>query len=170
MLSSRLFAGFCFFSLVFTLGGALRLAVAEYAWPMASGNARHFEDLAARQPASARHALRTAVRLNPRDSSAWMALGLAAERDGDMDQAADYFLAAERVDRQYLPAWTSANFFFRRANNAQFWRAATQAATMSYDDPAPLIELADHREPHDIAALERLGDGPRLERGYLHFL
>jgi hypothetical protein len=99
-----------------------------------------------------------------------MAFGLAAERDGDMQQAADYFLEAEKVDRQYLPAWTSANFFFRRVNDLQFWRAASRAAAISYDDPAPLIELADHREPSAIAALERLGESARLERGYLHFL
>ena len=99
-----------------------------------------------------------------------MTLGLAAERDGDMEQAADCFLAAEKVDRQYLPAWTSANFFFRSGNDRQFWRAAKRAAAMSYDDPAPLIELADHREPNAIAALERLGDSAHLERGYLRFL
>ncbi len=170
MLYSRLFAGLCFFSFAFALGGALRLAVAECAWPFETGNARHFEDLAARKPALATSALRTAVQLNPRDSTAWMALGLAAEREGEMEPAADDFLAAEQVDRQYLPAWTSANFFFRRGNDAQFWRAATRAAAMSYDDPAPLIELTDYREPHAIAALERLGDSARLERGYLHFL
>jgi hypothetical protein len=97
-------------------------------------------------------------------------LGLAAERDGDIKQAADCFLEAEKVDRQYLPAWTSANFFFRRGNDLRFWRAATRAAAMSYDDPAPLIELADHREPNAIASLERLGGSARLERGYLRFL
>jgi hypothetical protein len=87
-----------------------------------------------------------------------------------MEQAADSFFAAEQCDRQYLPVWTSANFFFRRGNDLQFWRAATRAAAMSYDDPAPLIELADHRQPSAIAALERLGESPRLERGYLRFL
>lgn len=80
----------------------------------------------------------------------------------------DVELAAN--DILYLPAWTSANFFFRRGNDAQFWRAAVQAAAMSYDDPAPLIELADHREHNAVAALDRLGGTARLERGYLHFL
>lgn len=170
MFYSRLFAAIGFLGFVLALAGTLRLAVAERAWPLAIGNARHFEDLAERQPALARSALRAAVQLNPRDSAAWMELGLAAEGHGDMEQAADCFLAAERVDRQYLPAWTSANFFFRRANDFQFWRAATRAAAMSYDDPAPLIDLADHREPNAIAALERMGDSARLERGYLRFL
>ena len=170
MFYSRLFAGISFLGFTLAVGGTLRLAVAERVWPMAIGNARHFEDLAQRQPLLASDALRTAVQLNPRDSTAWMELGLATEREGDSEQAADCLLAAEKVDRQYLPAWTSANFFFRHANDFQFWRAATRAAAMSYDDPAPLIELADHREPDSIAALKRLGDSSHLERGYLRFL
>lgn len=170
MFYTRLFAGISFLGFALALGGTLRLAVAERAWPMASGNARHLEDLAVWRPALARSSLRTALQLNPRDSTAWMALGLAAERDGDMPQAANCLLEAEKVDRQYLPAWTSANFFFRRANDLQFWRAATRAAAMSYDDPTPLIELADHREPNPSVALERLGDSAHLERGYLRFL
>ena len=170
MLYSRLFAGVSFLSFVLALGGTLRLAVAARVWPMAIGDTRHFKDLAERQPALARSALRVAVQLNPRDSVAWMELGLATERNGDMEQAADCFLEAEAVDRQYLPAWTSANFFFRRGNDLQFWRAAMRAAAMSYDDPAPLIELADHREPKAIAALESLGDSAHLERAYLRFL
>jgi hypothetical protein len=99
-----------------------------------------------------------------------MALGLEAERAGDVTRAAESLLRAEEVDRQYLPAWTAANFFFRHGNDVEFWRAATRAAAMLYDDPVPLIDLVDHREPQAVAALERLGDTPRLERGYLHFL
>jgi cytochrome c-type biogenesis protein CcmH/NrfG len=93
MLYWRLFAGISFLGFALALGGALH--------PMAIGNARHFEDLAERDPAVAPSALREAVRLNPRDSAAWMALGLATERDGDMEQAAGCFLEAEKVDRQY---------------------------------------------------------------------
>ena len=170
MFYSRLFAGISFLGFGLALAGTLRLAVGERGWPMATGNARHFEDLAQRQPALARSALRTVTQINPRDSAAWMELGLAAERDSDIEQAADYFLEAEKVDQQYLPAWTSANFFFRRSNDLQFWRAARRAAAMSYDDPAPLIELADYREPNAIAALGLLGDSAHLERGYLRFL
>ena len=156
MFYSRLFAALSFLCFGLALAATLRLAIGQYAeW---------------HEPGLAAKALRTAVALNPRDSAAWIALGLAAEQHGDMDQAAACFLQAEKVDRQYLPAWTSANFFFRRANDPQFWRAATRAAAMSYDDPAPLIELADRREPHAIAALIRLGDTPRMERGYLYFL
>ena len=117
-----------------------------------------------------RLALSHTVDMNPRDSSAWIALGLAAEQAGDVNRASECLLRAERVDRQYLPAWTAANFFYRHANDGEFWRAAVQAAAMSYDDPAPLIDLVDHQEARAVSALERLGDTPRLERGYLRFL
>ena len=159
---SRLFAGISFLVFVFAFVGTVL--------SIASGNVRHFEDVAARQPALARSALRAALQLNPRDSTAWIALGLATEGDGDMEHAGNYFLEAEKIDRQYLPAWTSANFFFRHSDDFQFWRAAARAAAMSYDDPAPLIELTDRREPEAIAALERLGDTAHLERGYLRYL
>jgi tetratricopeptide (TPR) repeat protein len=169
MMQTRLFAGLFFLSFVLAAGGTLRLAISELASrPM--GNAAYYQTLAQRQPELAPYALREVVRLNPRESGAWIALGLEAEQEGDLKEAERCLAEAEKFDRQYLPAWTSANFFFRRANDPQFWRAAARAAAMSYDDPAPLIALADRREPRVIPALERLGDSARLERGYLHFL
>jgi tetratricopeptide (TPR) repeat protein len=140
MLGARLFAAALFAAFSLAAGGTLRLAFSHTA------------------------------EMNPLDSSAWIALGLAAEQTGDVHRASEYLLRAEKVDRQYLPAWTAANFFYRHGNDAEFWRAAVQAAAMSYDDPAPLIDLVDHREARAAAALELLGDTPRLERGYLRFL
>ena len=138
MLCARLFAGVSFLGFVFAAGGTLRLAIAESVWRIESaasarwslkvGNASYYEGLAEREPALAGSALRAAVSVNPRDSAAWIALGLEAERAGDMDQAARCLLEAEKVDRQYLPAWSSANFFFRREDGVQFWRAAARAA------------------------------------------
>ena len=169
MLRTRLFAGVFFLGFVFAVGGTLRLAISE-SMSRPAGNAGDYQERAARQPQLARTWLREAVRLNPRAASAWIALGLEAEQAGDLKEAESCLLEAEKIDRQYLPAWSSANFFFRQANDPQFWRAAARAAAMSYDDPAPLIALADRREPRAMAALERLGDSARLERGYLHFL
>lgn len=140
MLSARLFAAVLFAAFTLAGAGTLRLAISR------------------------------AVEMNPLDSSAWITLGLEAEQAGDVHRASEYLLRAEKVDQQYLPAWTAANFFYRHANDVEFWRAARQAAAMSYDDPAPLIDLVDHREAGAVAALERLGDTPRLESGYLRFL
>jgi tetratricopeptide (TPR) repeat protein len=153
MLRARMVATALFSGFVFAAGGALHFAI----------SAPQPEELAG-------NGLRETVRLNPRNSGAWIALGLEAEQAGNSKEAERCLAAAEKADRQYLPAWTSANFFFRRGDNPQFWRAAAQAAAMSYDDPAPLIALADYREPRAVKALDRLGDSARLERGFLHFL
>ena len=140
MLGVRLLAAALFAAFSLAAGGTLRLAISR------------------------------AAEMNPLDSSGSITLGLAAEQAGDVHRASEYLLRAEKVDRQYLPAWTAANFFYRQSNNVEFWRAAVQAAAMSYDDPAPLIDLVDHRDARAVSALERLGDTPRLERGYLRFL
>ena len=91
MFCARLFAVITFAAFTLAAGGTLRLAIGE----------------SSERPA----------RLNPRDSSAWMTLGLEAEQAGDVNRAAESLLRAEKVDRQYLPAWTAANFFFRHAND-----------------------------------------------------
>jgi tetratricopeptide (TPR) repeat protein len=169
MMQTRIFAGVFFLGFVFAAAGTLGLAISALAsHPV--GNATYYQTLAERQPELAGNALREALRLNPRASGAWIALGLEAEQAGDLKEAERCLLEAEKIDRQYLPAWTAANFFFRQADDPQFWQAAVHAAAMSYDDPAPLIALADRREPQAMPALERLGDSARLERGYLHFL
>lgn len=114
--------------------------------------------------------LRAAVAANPRDSEAWIALGLAVERRHELEQSARYFAEAEKVDRRYLPAWSSANFHFRHGDAEHFWSAAARASAMIYDDPRPLIDLADRMESDPGIALERLRSTPFLERAYLDFL
>ena len=108
--------------------------------------------------------LRAAVAANPRDSAAWIELGLAAEREHEFVEAARSFAQAEKVDRRYLPAWSSANFHFRQGNAENFWDAAARAAAMIYDDPRPLVDLADHMEPDPVIALGRLHAPPSVER------
>ena len=111
-----------------------------------------------------------AVTAHRRDSLSWIALGLAAERTRDLAQAAQYFAEAEKVDRRYLPAWSSANFYFRHGDAGKFWHAAARASAMIYDDPRPLIDLADRMEPDPAMVLDRLHATPLIERAYLDFL
>ena len=68
--------------------------------------------------ALAERAFQYSVRANPRAAGAWMALGFVAERKGDSKSARADFERAFQVDRQYLPAWTLANFCFRREDSA----------------------------------------------------
>lgn len=155
----------------------LRLVAAEWMFrhgrmPAFAASAAYWDAWADRAPtrAQVREALRSAVTADPRDSAAWISLGLAAEGAGELAEAARDFETAEQVDRQYLPAWSAANFFFRHGDTARFWPAAAHAAAMAYDDLAPLIDLADRMEPDPVAALSRLGQARSLERAYLDFL
>jgi hypothetical protein len=107
---------------------------------------------------------------SPRSSAAWIAIGLAAEESGSVDAAEHALLEAARIDHQYVPAWTLANFYFRRADPAHFWPWAQIAARLAYDDLAPLLQLADALDPDPAHLLDRLGDTPALHRAYLDFL
>jgi tetratricopeptide (TPR) repeat protein len=124
--------------------------------------AGYFERLAELDPERAGRWLDAALQANPRLSSAWIAQGLAAERAGEMNQAERDLLEAARVDRRYLPAWTLANFYFRRQSPDQFWTWARHAAALTYDDFRPLLALARAVEPRPRVALEKLGGGDRL--------
>lgn len=114
--------------------------------------------------------LRAALRLNPRLSSAWIQIGLEAETNGKLPEAERDLLQAASVDRQYLPAWTLSNFYFRRGDADKFWPWAERTAAITSDDYRPLLRLADALEtsPQQVAA--RLGGGAPLLRAYLDIL
>jgi hypothetical protein len=114
--------------------------------------------------------LRAAVALNPRLSSAWIQLGLDAEADGNLQDAESDLLRAASVDRLYLPAWTLANFYFRRGDAAGFWPWAKRAAALTYDDYRPLLRLADALATSPQQVATRLGGGAPLLRAYLDIL
>ncbi len=117
-----------------------------------------------------RQALRRVIQVDPRRSSAWIALGLSAEQAGDWSEAEQALIEAAHVDRQYLPAWTLANFYFRRGAHEAFWRWARPAALLTYDDYRPLLRLTSAFEADPARVLNRLGDGIALERGYILYL
>jgi tetratricopeptide (TPR) repeat protein len=110
------------------------------------------------------------VPANPYSSSAWIDRGLAVEHAGNLIDAENALLEAARVDHQYLPAWTLANFYFRRGQAESFWPWAARAAALNYDDLRPLLKLCDLIEPDPGASLDHLGDTPRNEHAYLDFL
>jgi tetratricopeptide (TPR) repeat protein len=114
--------------------------------------------------------LRAALNLNPRLSSAWIDLGLNAEADGDLPDAEADLLQASLIDRQYLPAWTLANFYFRRGDRAKFWPWARRAAALTYDDYRPLLRMADALDTSPQEVATRLGGASPLLRAYLDVL
>jgi hypothetical protein len=98
-----------------------------------------------------------------------MELGLRAETDGDLPNAERCLLQAARVDRQYTPRWTLANFYFRRGDPENFWPWAREALAISYQDNTALFRLLWKAAPDPEQILSRAI--PRqAEAAYLRFL
>jgi hypothetical protein len=127
------------------------------------------ERLAELDPEHARAALGRALAANPQSSPAWIGLGMWQERNREAD-AEDSLLQAARVDHQYLPAWSLANFYFRRGDEKSFWPWAGRAAHLTYDDFRPLLRLCDQFERDPAKLLAHLGEQPGIRSSYLNFL
>jgi tetratricopeptide (TPR) repeat protein len=122
-------------------------------------------------PARSKQALESAVALNPRDSESWVELGLRAEAAGDLAGAERDLLRAANIDKQYLPSWSLANYYFRRGEAEKFWFWAHVATTMAYGDQAPLFNLC-WKVTSDSPMIERKLDIRKadLEANYLAYL
>ena len=121
-------------------------------------------------PQRAAALLQSAVVLNPLDSRSWIDLALRREMSGDLATAERDLLRAAAVDRQYLPRWSLANFYFRRGDTARFWLWAQRAAGMVYDDPRPLFRLCDEAGGEENL-IERLSlHNPDVRASYLNYV
>src|SRR5579871_3647710 len=78
---------------------------------------------------------------NPLSSAPRIRLGLAAEIRGDIDAAEKWLLDAARVDHQFEPGWTLANFYFRRGRRDEFWKWIHRALEVSYGDRKLAFDL-----------------------------
>jgi len=138
------------------------------------GNARFDQHLAERyaemNPELQVKALQAAADVNSFDSTIWIQLGLAQEHRGQFAEAEQALRTAAKVDQQYLPAWTLANFYFRRQDANRFWKWAARAAALHPADPGPLLGLADRMAGDAALVLDRLGGTPEMERAYLDLL
>ncbi len=79
--------------------------------------------------------------LNPLSSAPRIRLGLAAEVAGDSARAEMWLLDAARVDHQFEPRWTLANFYFRAGKKTEFWTWMRAALAVSYGDRTPAYDL-----------------------------
>ena len=121
-------------------------------------------------PKMASEALLRAVALNPFDSLSWIELGLRVETDGHNAAAEQYYLRAAEVDKEYLPKWTLANYYFRRDEEPKFWFWAKAAAQMLYGDPLPLFRLSG-KVVEDGNLIDRLAiRSPDIQAAYLSYL
>src|ERR1017187_9744674 len=114
----------------------------EKALEFTPGQAEYYVRLALLDPdeksRTAMEALKRAVALNPSDARSWVELGLRYEGEGNPALAELCLLRAAEEDRQYLPRWTLANYYFRENRVDRFWYWAKEAAAMTYGDPTPL--------------------------------
>jgi len=140
-----------------------------------SGNDQYWLRLAALWPGDDRRALEAALADNPRNSDAWIKLAIAQEAATAKQQASAAFAQAALVDRQFLPAWSRANFAFRSADLPLLWSEGARAVTLAFDDLRPLLDLAERAGAEPETILDRWGDehtpgGARLRRAYLDVL
>jgi hypothetical protein len=70
-----------------------------------------------------------------------MRRGLRAESERDYGEAERCLLEAARVDRQFDPRWTLANYYFRRGDVPQFWTWTRKSLEMSYGDLSAIFRL-----------------------------
>lgn len=137
-------------------------------WPNDAGYEARLADLDERNAIA--H-LRRALTLDPGLSKSWIQLGLHLELEGRVDQAERCYLEAAGRDRQFLPAWTLANFYARRNDAADFWPWARQAAEMSYDDISPLLRLAfGFTSSPEAVMREMIVPKRKVEHEFLYYL
>jgi hypothetical protein len=136
----------------------------------ATPNSSYIEHLADVDIARTEAHLRDALRQDPRLTRARIRLGLLEEQRGDISSAERTLLQAAHYDHQYLPAWTLANFYFRREDAASFWQWSRIAIQLSPADDRPILRLASEWEPNPSALLARLEAGEQVAYPYLDLL
>ena len=143
------------------------LRQAASVWPNRS---EPYQRLAQLAPDEAAGYLQSALDRNPRYAKGWYDLGLQREISGDYAGAEGMLLRSASLDRRFLPAWTLANFYFRRNQPEKFWPWAQRAVEMTFTDLRPLFRLAMQftRDPAAIAS--RMVNTPRAQRDFLSFL
>jgi hypothetical protein len=111
------------------------------------------------------------ARINPDASVPRIRLGLDAEVRGDIAGAERWLLDAARVDRQYEPRWTLANFYFRQQKMDDFWKWMRAALEVSYGDRVAAFDLASAAAPDTRVILARaIPERHEVVAAYLAYL
>ncbi|MGH9718763.1 MAG: hypothetical protein ACRD8O_01000, partial [Bryobacteraceae bacterium] len=167
LLAARLFACIALlFLLAFLSWQAVRRAPGGAILPH---NANYHFRLAANNTQPIAH-LQRALALNPRLTSAWIALGLQQETDGDPAGAEHSLLRAAAIDKTFAPAWALANFYLRQNRMAEFWTWAGTAAHVRYAGLDGLFALCWRAAQDPAEILNVLPDRLPVRRQYLAFL
>jgi O-antigen ligase len=130
----------------------------------------HFGQAQTDQDHALQH-LQRAVSLNPFLTTARTALASRMEMAGDMAGAEAALLEAARRDKQYAPAWSLANFYFRANRPGRFWPWARAATHISYGGLRPLFDLCFAVTDDAHLVLDRVVvSRPMVEREYMAYL
>lgn len=118
--------------------------------------------------------LQRAVRLNPADSKPFMTLGIREELRGNNGKAEEYLVHAAEIDHQFKPAWTLANYYFRRNQPEKTWPMVQRILNLEPlgFDPASVFALcwAQTTDSGKIYSGKILGIVPRDGRRSIEYL
>ena len=142
-----------------------------HAATMDSSNAGVYRRLAELDTSNRCEYLLRAIELEPLDAGSMIEVGLIDEAKGLNRSAEQWLLRAASADRTYLPAWTLANYYFRRSDATRFWTWARKAAAVSPGDLQPLFRLC-FLEKDDACEVEKrvVSGRPLVERRFLSYL
>jgi tetratricopeptide (TPR) repeat protein len=130
------------------------------------GNSTYWRELGART--NSESAIERALRLNPRDSQAWIELGLKAESEGNFAKAERSLRHATIIDKTHKPAWTLANYYFRRDDRNEFWLWAERSGATAGPDILPLMSLAWNKKPEPDQFLKMIPKNPEpLQQAFI---
>jgi hypothetical protein len=103
------------------------------------------------------------ARITPDAAAPRIRLGLDAEARGDTASAERWLLDAARVDHQFEPRWTLANFYFRQQKTDAFWTWIRAALEVSYGSRDAVFDLCWKASPDASVILARaIPDRPIL--------
>jgi tetratricopeptide (TPR) repeat protein len=106
--------------------------------------------------------LAAAARMNPYNSNVLMTIGLREEFRGRGAEAEDHLKHAVEVDRQFKPAWTLANFYFRSGQpekGAPLLRQILNLEPLGFDpDPVFALGWADAGTGDDVRVSRKVLD------------
>lgn len=115
--------------------------------------------------------LRRALELNPFLTNARILLASKLEAQGQLADSEAALLESAQRDRQYLPAWALANFYFRAGRLELFWQWARTASRISPAGMAPLFDLCFAVTSSPEIVWKRVVESrPLAEREYLTYL
>ena len=134
-------------------------------------NSEYLARLAAWKPQQKIALLERAVAVNPFDFESWIQLGFAREFQLHETPAAEQcYLRAAAVNKMFLPRWTLTNYYFRHANEAEFFKWANATLAITPYSPEPVFVQLWLMSQESAKIAHAIPDRPRILLPYAWFL